>query len=205
MRSVYACATIDHDVPRVRHLVHRSLLSTTTARPLLVSTTDVRTPKVSQLYSSGCAAELAWWIDEEQYRITANAYVMPTSGNDLHGRFPFEKLIGECCQKEEDIVKWWEKERINTFDNKMGDVLRASFVRPIPGSRLPGGYESAKEWPERLPRSADVVEGTKEAEKVTEALNNFALLVFQPFNVERIELGIVSLSFFLYSLSNLSH
>jgi len=208
--KTYACATIDrggndHDVPlvlpRVRHLVHRSLLSTTSARPLLVSTTDVRTPKVSQLYSSGsgsgCVAELAWWIEEagEQYRIAADTYVMPKPGHDLHGRFPFKKL-GDYSEEEvvvlmeEERMQWWERERMSTFDDKMGDVLRASFVRPEPGSVLVGGYNSAKEWPERLCRSADVVEGSKEAEQVTEALNNFALLVFRPYKVERIELGI---------------
>jgi len=209
--AAYACATIDHEdndddmplvLPRVRHLVHRSLLSTTRARPLLVSTADVRTPKVSQLYPSGsrsgCVAELAWWIEEsgEQYRIAADTYVLPKPGHDLHGRFPFKNL-GDYSEEVvtsmsmEERMQWWERERVSTFDDKMGDVLRASFVRPKPGSALPGGYKSAKEWPERLCRSADVVEGSKEAEQVTEALNNFALLVFRPYQVERIELGIV--------------
>jgi len=211
--SAYACATIDHSdndrgvLPRVRHLIHRSLLSTTCARPLLVSTTDVRTPKVSQLYSSisgsrsGCVAELAWWIEEagEQYRIAADTYVMPKPGHDLHGRLPFEKLgdYSEEVVSMEERMQWWERERVNTFDDKMGDILRASFVRPEPGSVLVGGYKSAMEWPERLSRSADVVEGSKEAEQVTEALSNFALLVFRPYKVERIELGIVSF-FFIY-------
>src|ERR1700733_2088145 len=126
----YACATIDYDdndhevplvLPRVRHLVHRSLLSTTCARPLLVSTTDVRTPKVSQLYSSGsrsgCVAELAWWIEEagEQYRIAADTYVLPKPGHDLHGRFPFKKLGDYSSEEEggmsiEERMEWWERE-----------------------------------------------------------------------------------------------
>jgi hypothetical protein len=100
-------------------------------------------------------------------------------------------------------VKMWERERIDTFDNKMGDVLRASFCRPKPGSPLPGGYDSAKEWPERLPRSSDdaakaKAKGTGTEEEVTEALNNFALVVFLPFKVERIQLGIVRLSSFFF-------
>ena len=188
----------------MRHLIHRSLLSTTTSsRPLLVATTDVRTPKVSQLYSSGCVAEIAWWIEEagEQYRITAKTYVLPVAGHDLHGRFPFEMLALERSEGEEegggDNVTMWERERIDTFDNKMGDVLRASFCRPKPGSPLPGGYDSANEWPERLPRSSEAAKGTEEAKQVTEALNNFALVVFQPTKVERIELGIVRFYSFL--------
>jgi len=201
--TTYACATIDNDVPRVRYVVHRSLLSATSARPLLVASTDVRTPKVSQLHSSSSVAEIAWWFEEsaEQYRITANAYVLPKPGHVLHGRFPFDKLStypdyaaeGDVDDRERDRdrVRWWERERIDTFDNKMGDVLRASFCRPVPGSPLPGGYESAKQWPERLPRSSDAENGTEEAEQVTEALNNFALVVFEPVKVERIELGIV--------------
>lgn len=190
MNVVYACGTIDNDVPRVRHIVHRSFLSEDTSRPLLVTTTDVRTPKVSQLYSSGQVGEIAWWMEDsgEQYRITARTYVLPKPGHPLREHFPFERLRDASNESTEDNRQWWEKTRINVFDNQLGGALRASFCRPTPGSPLSGGYESAKEWPEKLPRTDELEDGSKEAAQVIEALNNFSLCVFEPFKVERIEL-----------------
>lgn len=190
---VYACATIDNDVPRVRHIAHRSFLSQYTPRPLLVTTTDVRSPKVSQLSSSGQVGEIAWWIEDsgEQYRITAKTYILPKPGHPLHEQFPFERLGESSNESIEDSRQWWEKARINVFDNQLGGALRASFCRPIPGSPLPGGYDSAKQWPEKLPRTNEAEEGSKEAVQIIEALNNFSLCIFEPFKVERIELYIV--------------
>jgi hypothetical protein len=172
-----------NDVPRVRHLVHRSLLSTTTARPLLVSTTDVRTPKgITTIFVWLCCG--ASLVDRKSWGTVQNhrKRIRPRQrlGMIFTGASRSTSLCGECSDEDEGGgMKWWEKERIATFDHKMGDVLRASFVRPIPGSPLLpllGRYGSAKEWPERLPRIADVVEGTTEADQVTEALNNFALV-----------------------------
>lgn len=89
-----------------------------------------------------------------------------------------------------DASASWERVRIDTFNNKMGGALRASFCRPTPGSELPGGYESGKDWPETLPRSTDVPNGSDEEKNLIEALNNFALIVLEPVKVDRIELSV---------------
>lgn len=173
-------------------MIQRSIVSEnpSTLRPLLIASTDIRTPKVAQLTSSGSVSEIAWWIEDagEQYRITAKTYILPTKDHALHAAFPAD-LLGP--DTEDDKVAWWERERVDTFNNKMGGVLRASFVRPTPGSPLPGGYEAGKEWPETLPRSTEAAPGSKEAELVAEALNNFSLVVFQPSKVELVQLSIV--------------
>jgi hypothetical protein len=237
----YALSSVDErGVPRVRHVIHRSFLKPESRRPLLVTTTDVRARKVAQLTRhgggvverGGGVVELAWWIAEagEQYRIEANAHVLPhpTSAEHaaLHAQFPFERLappvpvsVGndpddsssqqqqehhhqqnqeEQKQKrqEEELIARWEKERRGVFDDKMGGTLRASFVRPTPGTVLIGGYDEAKEWPARVPRSAEAV-SPEEEEAVRTALENFALVVLEPVCVERVELAVVSDIIFL--------
>lgn len=188
----YALSTVDDGSPRVRYVIHRSIILPTPTLPLLVSTTDIRTPKVSQLVSSDSDSNVgvAWWFESaaEQYRITARAHLLPNPANKLYSRFPVEELAPPFI---EDAAQWWENERIATFDNKMGGALRASFCRPIPGSDLPGGYESGAEWPETLPRSTEVEENSKEDKQVHEALENFSLVVLAPREVERLELGVV--------------
>ncbi|KAF8323844.1 hypothetical protein DL93DRAFT_38800 [Clavulina sp. PMI_390] len=185
--KIFSVATIDGDVPRVRTMAYRTTFAESTSQPQLIATTDVRTPKVTQLYSSGQFAEIAWWLEEtgEQFRMTVKTYVLPHPQHPLHARFPFDRL----AQPSRSSATEWEKSRIDIFDNYMGSATRASFCRPTPGSILPGGYESAKEWPESLPRSNEVEEGSKEAIQVAEALSRFSLTVFVPFKVERVELN----------------
>lgn len=198
----------------MRYVVHRAFLGSDSLRPLLVSSTDVRSPKVAQLQqqSSNPLTEVAWWIEGagEQYRIVSRAYVLPSPKHPLYAQFPFDRLTpssaassqtaaGESSELHKDsddenttLAQWWEKERIATFNDRMGGALRASWCRPTPGSDLPGGYDSAKEWLERLPRSSDVQPGSKEEADVRYALENFALLVLEPVRVERVELHVVS-------------
>jgi pyridoxamine 5'-phosphate oxidase len=190
---VYALATAEGNMPRVRHHVHRSFLSPINSQlTLLVSTADVRTPKISQFISHDEAtpnAEVAWWIADasEQYRISAFVHVLPSPGHHLESRFPTKRF---ALSSNDGSTLGWEAERIKTFDEKMGDELRASFCRPTPGSDLKGGYDEAKKWPETLPPSTEAKDG-KEKEMVQEALTNFALLVLEPVSVERVELGII--------------
>ena len=189
---MFALSTVDQGIPRGRSIVHRSIFHSESDAPLLVSTTDVRTPKVKQIQASdGKFSEIAWWIEpaSEQYRITAHTHILPIKTNAIYFTFPFLELTPGLDL--ESARKWWEEQRIDHFDNKMSAELRASFCRPTPGTYLPGGYDAALEWPQTLPKSSEVKEGTKEAEQVREALGNFSLLVFEPFAVERVELGIV--------------
>ncbi|KAF8333169.1 uncharacterized protein EI90DRAFT_2917471, partial [Cantharellus anzutake] len=188
----YALSTVDQGIPRVRSIIHRSVLHLEAPVPLLVSTTDIRTPKVGQILASdGNIAEIAWWIEgaSEQYRITARTHILPSKNNPLYANFPFTRLSPHLDL--EYAQQWWEEQRIDHFNNKMGGVLRASFCRATPGADLPSGYDTAKKWPQELPKYGLTEHGTKEEGQVREALGNFSLLVLEPFAVDRVELGIV--------------
>lgn len=54
----YALASVCGGAPHVRHVVHRGFLRDSTT---LVTTTDVRAPKVEEIRAQP-AVELAWWI-----------------------------------------------------------------------------------------------------------------------------------------------
>lgn len=204
--AIYTLATVDASasppIPRVRSIVHREFISPTADSPLLVSTTDIRTPKIDQLVSiqpqplpPGIArnAEIVWWFPgddlNEQYRFSGTVHILPKAGHKLFKLFPRERLAPEKDDNGEPFD--WESERIRVFNDKMGDVLRASFARPTPGSPLER-YEDAEQWPVKLPKTTDVDDNDeKTKEHIKFALENFSLMVLEPITVERIELGVV--------------
>lgn len=73
--------------------------------------------------------------------------------------------------------------------NSLSEHMKATWCRPVPGSRL-DDYELAKSWPEKLeePQAGDD-ERTRQV--WTTALQNFALLVIDPTEVDYLELGVV--------------
>ncbi|CAE6499344.1 unnamed protein product [Rhizoctonia solani] len=200
--TTYALATVDTDgdfpIPRVRHIVHRSILTSHPARPILISTTDIRSPKAHQLRShpstSGPTGEVAWWIAESlvQFRILARVHVLPAPSHALHSEFPFNELSqnngGDSGPDAPESAKDWEALRLRTF-NKLSPAIRASFARPVPGSPLKNPADAEK-WPQELPEQGK--EKTEEQkEQVKEAVKNVALVVLEPLQVDLVELGVV--------------
>ncbi|KAG8986529.1 hypothetical protein FRB90_003943 [Tulasnella sp. 427] len=200
---IYSLATVDASVsppiPRVRSIVHREFISPTPDSPLLVSTTDVRTPKICQLASIqpqplppgvSSNAEVVWWFPgddlNEQYRFSGKIHVLPRTDHELFKSFPRERLAPAHDENGKEFD--WEAERIRVFDEKMGGVLRASFARPTPGSPLEK-YEDAEKWPAKLPKTTEVDDETKP--HVEFALQNFSLMVLEPVAVERVELAVM--------------
>ena len=165
--------------------------------PLLLSTTDIRTPKVAQL-TANSTAELAWWIEgtQQQYRITANIYLVPGPEHSLHSHFEHalsrsQDGTGLALFKDED----WESQRLQMF-RSMSAYMKASWCRPVPGSQLKGGQEEAKKWPERIedPSAHEDFPDDKYNENLRnwkKALANFALVVIDPIEVDFLELGVV--------------
>lgn len=184
--TAYALSTLENSKPRVRHCIHRAFLSPTPNLPLLIGTTDARSPKASQIDVND-NVELAWWIADanEQYRIQAKAHIFTDASHPLYNKFP----ISRFAENATNVINW-EKERVTSYNDRMGGVLRASFFRPVPGSPLVGGYEAGNTWPASLPKSYEVQFGSKESTQVEAALKNFALLVLEPYGVERLELGV---------------
>ncbi|TDL20916.1 hypothetical protein BD410DRAFT_790265 [Rickenella mellea] len=202
--TVYQLATISSNstlslAPHVRTHVHRGFLSPLTpAQPLLLTTTDIRTPKAADIASTPAVA-IAWWVagTQEQFRISGTAHILPsleaassggpgsTIAKKLRDEFPGERLAGKECD--------WDGKRKEIFDS-LSSHMRASWARPVPGTPLPGGYAAAKEWPETLPGLSDVDGGTVTgtvAEQAKGAFRNFALVVVEPTEVDYVELGII--------------
>ncbi|KAF7367448.1 Pyridox-oxase-2 domain-containing protein [Mycena sanguinolenta] len=183
--SVIQLASIDPStpVPHVRSLIFRGWVSPTDnpTHPLLLATTDVRTPKTAQMIANP-HVQIVWWIDgsQEQYRIAGTAHIIPSPGHVLHKHFlhtiqPFSE--GETYD--------WEAKRIEVFKS-MSPMMKASWCRPTPGSRLEGGEDEAKKWPTELEEPKP---GDEEGKRLWEmSLSNFALVIVEPQDVDYIEL-----------------
>ncbi|KAF8167325.1 pyridoxamine 5'-phosphate oxidase-domain-containing protein [Crassisporium funariophilum] len=202
-QTVVQLATINSSdavlIPHVRSLVFREFLVSPAniSLPLLISTTDIRTPKVTQLISNS-TAELAWWIEgtQQQFRVIAKVHLVPSPSHRLHAHF--QSALGEAGPdtglalfKNED----WEAKRIQIFKS-LSAHMKASWCRPVPGSRLEGGQEEAKRWPERVEEPDEKADMPKEkydeAKRNWEtALGNFAVVVVDPVEVDFVELGVL--------------
>lgn len=170
--STYSLATVEDKIPRVRTVVHRAFFSQDTPAPLLVSTTDIRTPKSAQIVDNW-NAEICWWIapTQEQWRVTGNALLVP------HPKHTARVGPGELPPGYD-----WTAERKSTFNTVSGHI-RASFCRPVPGSPL----EPGTKFPETLPPLGEWKTDI-EREQVETAFENFALLVICPLEVDFVEL-----------------
>lgn len=185
--NVMQLATVDKTVPQVRSCVVRELISPDGNEhlPIILTTTDIRTPKVEQILTND-TVQINWWIEPstDQFRLTGKVTFIPGPGNPrvFHsgGNLGFEKLSEGGFD--------WEAKRVRVFDS-LGGHMRAYWCRPTSGSPMKGGYEEAKEWPETIPSTT---EATNENEKklVEEALGNFALVLIEPTYVDWTQLGI---------------
>ncbi|GLB43556.1 putative pyridoxamine 5'-phosphate oxidase [Lyophyllum shimeji] len=194
---VIQLASIDatSPVPQVRSHIFREFLTPTSAPslPLLVTTTDIRTPKISQVISNS-HVQVAWWIEgtQEQFRISGLASVIPAAENALHKHFlhnvkhaPSGSALAAFSKEDFD----WEGKRMALFKS-MSAHMKASWCRPVPGTRLEGGPDEAKKWPERLEEPGDHADDETRKNWET-ALGNFALLVVDPTEVDFVELGVM--------------
>lgn len=188
---VIQLATIDATapVPHVRCHIFRSFLSATPSHPLLLTSTDIRTPKTSQIISNP-HVELGWWFErtQEQFRLAGLASVVPTPAHPFHPHF-LRAARGHAFAALTAAGFDWEAQRRAVFDAMSGH-MKASWCRPVPGTRLAGGYADARAWPESLPRLGEA-SGEDERRLLEEALGNFALVVVDPTEVDYVELGIV--------------
>ncbi|EPQ60056.1 hypothetical protein GLOTRDRAFT_89680 [Gloeophyllum trabeum ATCC 11539] len=113
--------------------------------PVLISTTDVRTPTVTEILCSLSAySEICFYVREtrEQLRITARTYVIPAPTHALYAQFDWKASPYLRAFKKEDKMDW--------------EPLRGDLLRPTPGIALGGGYEQCKKWEETLPRWQEI-------------------------------------------------
>ncbi|KAF9005146.1 pyridoxamine 5'-phosphate oxidase-domain-containing protein [Cyathus striatus] len=197
--NVIQIATNDNasSSPRVRSQIFRSFAETPSAPnlPLVISTTDIRTPKVTQMISHP-NVELVWWIPStrQQYRIAGSVLVVPSPNHALHGVctgiLQSEELLRSSLAlsvfKSEEFD--WEEKRREIWGN-LSPYMRATLARPTPGSTLENP-DDAKKWPQIIeePKEGDSEETKKKWEY---ALGNFALVVIDPCEVDYVNMGVV--------------
>ncbi|OAX31210.1 hypothetical protein K503DRAFT_110193 [Rhizopogon vinicolor AM-OR11-026] len=189
MKNIFQFATTDvNTTPYVRslvlrdHIIHPSLPSL----PLLLTTTDIRTSKVTQIKSSSNRrVEANFWIKatNEQFRISGRAAIYPSP--KLSEQKGIEG-VGEVYDAFKSQGWNWEDERRKQFDN-IGAHMRASWCRPVPGSPM-NSYSDAEKWPVKVPKPEE--EGY-DADEYEEALGNFGLLLIDPIEVDFVELGVM--------------
>ncbi|KAJ7757587.1 pyridoxamine 5'-phosphate oxidase-domain-containing protein [Mycena metata] len=184
--TVIQLASIDPStpVPHARSLIFRGFVSPTDnpSHPLLLATTDVRTPKTAQMIANP-HVQVVWWINgtQEQYRIAGKAHIVPAPAHGLHKHFVHPVSALSEGQKYD-----WEAKRLEVFKN-MSPVMKASWCRPVPGSRLEGGQDEAKKWPVQIEEPKP---GDEEGKRLWEiSLSNFALVVVEPQDVDYVELA----------------
>ncbi|GJJ13407.1 hypothetical protein Clacol_007661 [Clathrus columnatus] len=180
----YTLATVEQNnpqpIPRSRTLIHRQVLTITPPKSLLITTTDIRTPKASQLIINSTSEATFWFPESEiQFRITAQTYLLPNPNHQWISSFPFDLLSG-------NKVFDWEKFRLDAYDS-LSPYLRASFVRPVPGTPMKS-YDEANSWPQTL-STRDEAKGEDE-KNVAVALENFAIVVLDPTKVDLVELAV---------------
>ncbi|KII94235.1 hypothetical protein PLICRDRAFT_99881 [Plicaturopsis crispa FD-325 SS-3] len=160
------------------HVLRSFLPSKSPANPLLITSTDIRTPKCAHIVAHP-HVEFAWWIapTAEQFRIAGRATLIPA---------PAHPYANRDAYPEPDGFEW-EAKRRETF-NAMGGHMRASWARPVPGSPLSAATDPHT-WPTTLPELGDPGASEQERRDTEVAFENFALVVIEPQEVDYAELG----------------
>ncbi|GAA96545.1 uncharacterized protein L969DRAFT_88145 [Mixia osmundae IAM 14324] len=152
----------------------------------MLTTTDVRAPKSQQItaHKDGCPVEIAWWFEPtgEQFRIQGRAYIVSPPGHaNAHKGFPAAQLAPSSAGSLKAENFDWESERQRIY-RKLSPPLKASFIRPTPGTPLDGKID-----PKDFPTTVDYDE---EPELVKKALETFALIVIEPYEVDMCKLKV---------------
>ncbi|KAE9386451.1 hypothetical protein BT96DRAFT_891603 [Gymnopus androsaceus JB14] len=203
---VFQLASIDatSPIPSVRSLIFRSFVnpSSNPSLPLILTTTDVRSPKTTQIIANP-HVHIAWWIEgtQEQFRVAGLGTIIPSPKDHLHKQFLHSTTSSAASSPNTGMAALsrenfdWEAKRKEVFKT-MSAHMKASWCRPTPGSPLTGGEVEAKKWPERVdepkPEGPDESEEEKENRRNWDtALRNFALVLVDPIEVDYVELGVL--------------
>jgi pyridoxamine 5'-phosphate oxidase len=158
------------------------------AFPILVSSTDIRTPKIHQIAHTN-AVELVWWIGAtlDQFRISGLARVFASPQHSMPApRHTTVKCIGINALETAGID--WEAKRRELFDT-VNEEMRASWCRPTPGTPLKD--LEANDWPTRVPKPNEA-KTDREKQHVELALSNYAIVVIEPLRVDWYQTAIKS-------------
>ncbi|KAL4068946.1 pyridoxamine 5'-phosphate oxidase-domain-containing protein [Scleroderma yunnanense] len=150
LSGVFQLATYDKpaSIPRVRTHILRAFLTPSIhpTIPLLLSTTDIRSSKITQIASADSThVEAVFWrmATMEQFRIAGPVYIVPSPSYSGDG-YPTVPQPGQNpifdALREVDGVDW-ERTRFDTFN----------ALSPVPGSPMKA-YDEGLAWPQTVPR-----------------------------------------------------
>ncbi|KZT73384.1 hypothetical protein DAEQUDRAFT_748937 [Daedalea quercina L-15889] len=188
-QNVYQLATIDANRdPRSRTVVHRDFLHPEGSPhlPVLLTTTDARTPKVSQIHDHP-RVEITWWMggSQDQFRIAGPIRVVLSPDVKLESGSSRQEPSLALDRMDEQGFDW-EKKRLDIFDS-MSAHMKASWCRPPPGSIMKS-YDDAKKWPQTVPKLGEA-ESEEDKRNQEQALRNFALVLVEPVEVDWVQLA----------------
>lgn len=185
---VFQLATVDDaGKPCVRSLIHRAFLvpPSRPSFPVLITSTDIRTPKVHQIAHAD-TVELAWWINAtlDQFRISGLARVFASPQKSMSAPL---HTAAECVgiNALEMAGVDWEAKRRELFD-AVNEEMRATWSRPTPGAPL--GDVEANDWPIRVPKPNEA-KTDREKELAELALSNYAIIVIEPLRVDWVQMA----------------
>ncbi|KZT00022.1 uncharacterized protein LAESUDRAFT_667058 [Laetiporus sulphureus 93-53] len=188
-QTVYQLATADpNGRPHVRTCVHRDIVQPEgyPNLPVFILTTDVRSPKISQLRANP-QAEVAWWMagSKDQFRIYGSVRIVASPKADFKAGAPPPPSL--ALDKMDEQGYDWEKKRVESF-NSVNAQLKASWCRPVPGSTI-GSYDEASKWPQKLPKDGEA-QSEEEEQQVEQALKNCAIVLIETLEVDWVQLGV---------------
>lgn len=170
----------------------------------MITSSDVRAPKVVQLLSN-TAVELAWWMEgsQDQFRISGKARVVAppdhslstVSGSETHSAVIAALNQGGEAEREDgsdglDATSRsfdWEKKRREVFDD-MKPGMKGTWVAPkAPGSPM-ASYDEPNSWRCTIPKWEEI-KTDEERKNYQIALGNFAMILIEPLQVDWVQLG----------------
>lgn len=186
-QNIYQLTTVDaNNRAHGRTVVHRDIIqpSDFPNLPVILTTTDVRTPKVAQMRSN-TYAEIVWWMagSQDQFRLTGPVRIVSSPTDNTLPSVGEETL---ALDKLRDQGYDLEQKRQAVFDN-MSAHMKASWCRPPPGTAM-DSYEDAKKWPTTVPKLGEA-KTDEEKRNQAQALSNFGLILLEPVEVDWLQLA----------------
>lgn len=194
----YQLATVNNDRPAVRTVVHRGFVSERrpseeqswsdnpldTKSNLLITTTDVRSPKSIQLQQNQ-HFEICWWIApaNQQFRLSGKSYIVDKDSKP--------DTLSHLSITGTDSFNWQQERRRHFI--KIDPALRGSFQRPAPGTPK---ANTTMTWRPTLDQVDPT--STPHDQKIDDqslwtdiqlAYDRFAIIVLDVYRVDFVQLG----------------
>ena len=164
--------------------------------PLLITTSDIRSPKVTQIVDNP-NVEIVWWLDGsmDQFRVGGRAFVIPAADHPLHDtaftkihrRLPLAILHSMGEEGGPDGKLDWERKRREVFDS-LKPAMRATWARPVAPGSIIESYDVPNQWAREV-LSSEEVKSEEDKKKWEEAYFNFAVILVEPFKIDWVQLG----------------